>query len=200
VTPPSAQATRHTTSGGASLPSAVASGLIAVADHHGGAMLELQNLIEMIGTQSDTDAERRQRVEETITDYRESGNNIPGFGHRYHTPDPRAENLLSMLTEAGLDGQYAAIADEIREQLEERTGVELPLNVDGAIAVVLAELQIDASLAQAIFVIGRAAGLAAHAHEERTREEPMRSMGPTLDDIDYDGPRPREISGQSERQ
>lgn len=197
VTPPSAQATRHTTSGGASLPSAVASGLIAIGDHHGGAMLELQRLIESV-VDSEIDAEREDRVERAVTDYREAGENIPGFGHRYHSPDPRAETLTSMLAETGLDGEYAEVAGMIRDQLRAETGIDLSLNVDGAIAVVLAELRIDASLAQAIFVIGRAAGLAAHAHEERTREEPMRDMGPSLDDIGYDGPGPRETSDRAE--
>jgi citrate synthase/citryl-CoA lyase len=198
VTPPSAQATRHTTSGGASLPSAVASGLVAVGDHHGGAMLELQKLVESVVVDSETDAEREDRVEQVVADYREAGENIPGFGHRYHSPDPRAETLTRMLEETGLDGEYAEVAGMIRDRLHEETGVDLPLNVDGAIAVVLAELRIDASIAQAIFVIGRAAGLAAHAHEERTREAPMRDMGPSLDDIEYDGPGPRELPDRGE--
>jgi citrate synthase len=192
VTPPSAHATRLTTSGGATLPSAVASGLIAIGDYHGGAMLELQKLLESIVEGADSETEIDERARETVRTYREAGDRVPGLGHRYHTVDPRAERIVSLLEEEGRDGQYLVALTAIRRHLA-ADGIELNPNVDGAIAVVLGELGIDHELAQAVFVVGRAAGLAAHAYEERTRETPMRKMGPRLDKVEYDGPPKREL-------
>lgn len=193
VTPPSALSTRATTSGGASLPSAVASGLIAVGDHHGGAMLEFQKLQTSIveGAASATAIDERAR--DAVVEYREAGDRIPGLGHRYHETDPRAERIFGLLEENDKTGPYYEAYEAIKKHLAEETGAELNANVDGAIAVALGELGFDYELAQAIFVVGRAAGLAAHAYEEQTREKPMRKMGPTLEDVEYDGPAARQL-------
>lgn len=193
VTPPSAQATRTTTSGGASLPSAVASGLIAVGEHHGGAMLELQKLLQSIVVDASSETEIEERAEETVRTYREAGDRIPGLGHRYHETDPRAERIISLLKEEGVAGPYLTAFTAVKDRLAEDTGVELNANVDGAIAVALGELGFDYELARATFVVGRAAGLAAHTYEEKTREKPMRQMGPELDEVEYDGPSSREF-------
>lgn len=193
VTPPSAQATRTTTAGGASLPSAVASGLIAIGEHHGGAMLELMQLLDSILEDASSDTEIDDAAREVVRSYREAGDRIPGLGHRYHATDPRAERLISLLEEIDTGGTYLTALEAIRRHLAEETGVELNPNVDGAIAAALGELGFDTELARAVFVVGRAAGLAAHAHEENTREKPMRQMGPTLDDVEYDGPAERDL-------
>ena len=50
------------------------------------------------------------------------------------------------------------------------------MNVDGAIAAVCGDLGFAYELGNAIFLISRLPGLIAHAHEERTREAPMRQI------------------------
>lgn len=197
VTPPSALATRATTSGGASLPSAVASGLIAIDEYHGGAMRELQRLLAEIVEGADSDAEIVERAGDVVASYREAGDRIPGLGHRYHGTDPRAERVVELLSEHDLDGAYLTALDGLQDALAAE-GIELNPNVDGAIAAALGELGFDYELAQAIFVVGRAAGLAAHAHEERTEEDPMRKMGPGPDDVEYTGPPARTLPGNRE--
>ncbi|HUU46616.1 MAG TPA: citrate/2-methylcitrate synthase, partial [Acidobacteriota bacterium] len=66
------------------------------------------------------------------------------------------------------------------------SGKKLPLNVDGAIAAVLVDLNIPAALANAFFMIARLPGLVTQAHEEQTRQRPMRKIDPTA--ASYDGP------------
>ena len=61
------------------------------------------------------------------------------------------------------------------------------MNVDGAIAAICADLGFAYELGNAIFLISRLPGLIAHAHEERTRQAPMRQIDPK--DHDYDGAR-----------
>ena len=67
------------------------------------------------------------------------------------------------------------------------SGKELPINVDGAIAAVLVDMQIPSGMANAFFIIARVPGLVAHVMEEKTRERPMRRIHPT--DHAYDGPK-----------
>jgi len=53
------------------------------------------------------------------------------------------------------------------------------------IAAISADLGFAYELGNAIFLISRLPGLIAHAHEERTRQSPMRQIDPK--DHNYDG-------------
>ena len=55
----------------------------------------------------------------------------------------------------------------------------------------LRDLGFAYELGNAIFLISRLPGLIAHAHEERTRQAPMRQIDPK--DHDYDGSRERRL-------
>ncbi len=79
-----------------------------------------------------------------------------------------------------------AMARSLEATIATVTGKPLPLNVDGAIAAVLLDLNVPPALANAFFMIARLPGLVAHAHEERSRQKPMRQIHPT--DVTYDGP------------
>ena len=67
----------------------------------------------------------------------------------------------------------------------------MPLNIDGAIAAVCGDLGFEPELGNALFMIARVPGLVAHAHEERSRQHPMRQIDPK--DASYDGPPPRRL-------
>ncbi len=70
-------------------------------------------------------------------------------------------------------------------------GRTLPVNIDGAIAAVCGDLGIPPTIADALFIISRVPGIAAHADEERQRQQPMRQIDPK--DHDYDGPSERRL-------
>ena len=55
-------------------------------------------------------------------------------------------------------------------------GKPLPINVDGAMAAVLCELDFDPQLANAFFIMARVPGIVAHVYEERSRQKPMRRI------------------------
>ena len=74
---------------------------------------------------------------------------------------------------------------------KEQFGRLLPANVDGAIAAISADLGFSYELGNAIFLISRLPGLIAHAHEERTRQQPMRQIDPK--DHVYDGSSERRL-------
>ena len=55
-------------------------------------------------------------------------------------------------------------------------GLTLPVNVDGVIGAIVADMGLDARVAKAVFVFGRLAGLAAHHFEEVSTQPPMRRV------------------------
>jgi citrate synthase len=118
----------------------------------------------------------------------------PGFGHRFHTRDPRAARLFQMALELELEGEHVRLVRAIERALEahhQEMGRHLPINVDGAIAAIAADLGFAYDLGHAIFLISRLPGLIAHAHEERSRQTPMRQIDPK--DHEYDGARERRL-------
>jgi citrate synthase len=125
-------------------------------------------------------------AEKLVTQYREEKKKIMGYGHRFHTNDPRTTRLFDLAKELGLAGSYVEMSLEIQSALLNVSGKNLPINVDGAIAAVLCEIDMPTELANAFFIMARLPGLVAHIHEEKTRYRPMRRID--FSKAEYDGP------------
>jgi succinyl-CoA synthetase alpha subunit len=191
ATPPSALAARTVASTGASLSASVAAGVLAINRHHGGAIEGcMRLLIEAEGRRADDDGAPEDTATAVVKESRQARRRLPGFGHRVHTADPRTARLFTLAEEAGVSGAYVAMSRALESSIAAETGKKLPLNVDGAIAAVLCELGFEPEIANGLFILSRVGGLVAHAHEEVTRERPMRRIHPT--DHQYDGPPLRE--------
>ncbi|OQX55917.1 MAG: citryl-CoA lyase [Candidatus Aminicenantes bacterium 4484_214] len=190
-TPPSVLAARTVASTGAELNAAVAAGVLAISRYHGGAIEEGMRQLKMI---VDLSEERGISLEEAtreiLQQLKAEGKRFSGFGHRFHTQDPRTTKLFSLAEELGITGKYVETALVVERILSEMTGKKLPINVDGAIAALLAELEIPPEIGNAFFMIARLPGLVAHIYEEKTRMRPMRKIDPQ--DFEYDGPSERE--------
>ena len=65
------------------------------------------------------------------------------------------------------------------------------MTIDGAIAAVCGDIGFLPEVADALLIISRVPGLAAHAQEEQSREAPMRVVDPTSHA--YDGPSERRL-------
>jgi citrate synthase len=93
-----------------------------------------------------------------------------------------------LASEAGLTGGAATHIGAARavERAFAAIGKPLPINVDGAIGAILADLELDLRVFNGIFMIARTPGLVAHVTEEQTREKPMRRIDPV--NHAYDGP------------
>jgi len=192
ATPPSALAARSSASTGAPLNAAIAAGVLNINKFHGGAIhgcmgVLQEGLIKMAaGGQSVVET-----AAEMIEEFRQTKRRIPGLGHRIHTNDPRTIKLFALADELELAGDGVAMLKALAEQLEEKTGKSLPINVDGAIAALLVDLQMPRELANGFFIMARVPGLMAHINEEKSRMRPMRRIHPT--DHEYDGPADRSI-------
>jgi len=188
VTPPSTLAARSVATSGAPLKDCVASGILAFGPHHGGdiesCMLFLDKGLSLV-----RNGRTPQQAAETIVDEcLKTGEPPPGFGHRFHTRDPRAGRLFQMALELEIEGEHVRLiraAERVAVARQEEFGRALPVNVDGAIAAISADLGFAYELGNAIFLISRLPGLIAHAHEERTRQTPMRQIDPNT--YEYDG-------------
>jgi citrate synthase len=190
-TPPSALATRTAASTGASLNAAVASGVLAINRFHGGAIHDCMGVLEQgLDDQANSGAPIKDVADRLVNQYRDAKKRIPGLGHRIHTDDPRTKKLFDMAKELGLAGNGIALISAIKTSLQNQ-GKSLPINVDGAIAALLIDLEVPQALANAFFIISRVPGLVAHYHEEIERERPMRRIHPTKHE--YDGPEDRSV-------
>lgn len=163
---PSTVSARTVQSGGNDMNTSVAAGIMALGDKHGGAIEEAMKVL-----QSDRTAE------EIVEEYLESGETIPGIGHKvYRDEDPRAARILEKSRELGISDKAVEKIQEIRQVLAERK-VDLVLNVDGAIAGVMTDLGWDYRLGKGIFIIARTPGLVAHVREEMSEEDFRREEG-----------------------
>ena len=186
VTPPSTQAARLTASTGAPLNAAVATGVLSINRHHGGAIESCMDVLRrLIEFAAESGKSLEAAAPDIILEFKAAKKKIAGFGHRVHTHDPRTGKLLSLATELGLAGNGVAAVRAL-EAAFAASGKPLPVNVDGAIAALLIDLGFLPELGNAFFIMARVPGLVAQVYEEQRRQPPMRRIDPR--ESEYDGP------------
>ena len=193
VTPPSTLAARNVATSGAPLKDCVAAGLLAFGPHHGGDIASCMHFLDSALTLVHAGESIQVAAEQAVDECLRAGHRPPGFGHRLHTRDPRAARLFQLALELDLEGEHVRMIRAVERALaarEPELGV-VPVNVDGAIAAICADLGFGADLGNALFLISRLPGLIAHAHEERNRQHPMRQID--VSTHDYDGARERRV-------
>ena len=187
---------------GVGINNAMASATNVLGDVHGGAGEQCVALYEAVAARwgDATDgASLKAAVSAEIDAQRAAGvTHLPGFGHRFHPVDPRAPRLLALVDEACaqgvVSGRYAAIAHAIEDCIaERRSGRRVPMNIDGATAVIFAELGFAPTLCRGLFIVSRSVGALAHAWEES--QSGARNKGPIPRDLipEYGGPAPRKL-------
>jgi citrate synthase len=187
---PSAAAARIVASGNRqSLEAAIAAGVLAIGEEHGGAA---SACMQMIG--EGIDLARRQSISiqesarRTVSDAKRKQRRLPGLGHRVHTYDPRAHVLFNLAREDNLARDGIAFMEALQDSARELIR-PLPVNIDGALSAVLFDLGFPPTFGKLMFIIGRVAGITAQVMEEYAREKPMRVRIP----VKYDGEPPREL-------
>lgn len=196
ATPPSTLAARNTATTGAALRACVASGVLGFGRYHGGDIESCMHFLDAGLELVRKGQSYREAAEQIVSKCLESEEPIPGFGHRFHTRDPRAARLFQMALELEVEGGHVQMIRAVEMALDARAevGKALPVNIDGAIAAVSGDLGIPPAVANALFLISRVPGLAAHAREEIERNQPMRQIDPK--DHIYDGPSQRRLPPQ----
>jgi citrate synthase len=177
---PSIAIARMTATCGVGLNNAMASGVNALGDSHGGAGQQCVEVLSDIVARQADGLDVNTAAEDVITRYRLKNRYVPGFGHRFHPVDPRRAPLLELVDRAVAEGVVAgghiAAARAVEAFLNRGRAKPVPMNIDGATAVIYAELGFAPELARGLFVLSRSVGILAHAWEETTRG--TRNKGP----------------------
>lgn len=150
---PSAVKTISAAQAGKSISESVASGLMQINAYHGGAIEPCMEILYKI-------KDRRLIIKDLVKEYLEQDKRLPGLGHRiYKDYDPRTKLIFKKIIEAGMSDEYMKIAQELEGELENQKGKKLPVNIDGAIAVVLCTFGWEPELSNAVFLCARVPGL-----------------------------------------
>ncbi|GAA2649201.1 citryl-CoA lyase [Paractinoplanes durhamensis] len=176
---PSIAVARMAITCGVGLNNAMASAVNTLGDSHGGAGQECVMLLTEILDRDGGDL--AVAADEVIAAWRARGvRYLPGFGHRFHTHDPRRDPLLALVDAAVADGVvpggHLRAARAVETALNRGRSRPVPMNIDGATAVIYAELGFPAPLARGLFVLSRSVGILAHAWEES--QQGRRNKGP----------------------
>jgi citrate synthase len=157
---PSIAAARMAMTCGVGINNAMACAINMLGDVHGGAGEQCVALLNAIAARLQNDATEQRVADAVDAELRalaeQSISHVPGFGHRFHPLDPRA-------------------------------------NIDGATAVVYAELGFAPALCRGLFVLSRSVGALAHAWEEM--QAGQRNKGPIPRHLlwNYTGPPQRSL-------
>jgi citrate synthase len=172
-----------------SISAAVAAGLLAVGDDHGGAGLGCMELIaEGVSLMKIEDLSIADAAARVVAQARQAKRRLPGFGHRVHSTDPRTAILFGLAEQGGIAGDGVAFVNALEQAIASAVK-PLPINIDGALAAVLHDMGFAPEFGRFVFLIGRVAGLTAEVAEELAREKPMRIRVP----VEYDGVAPRDL-------
>lgn len=180
---PSIATARMAVTCGVNLNGAMASAINMLDDIHGGAGQQAVILYHLVKQEWEDGQTLEEATQKTINDWQQTHSKfIPGFGHRFHKPqDPRAPKLLALVDDAQRDGvvsgKFSAIGRAIETRLNLVKGQAIPMNIDGATAVIFAELGFAPELARGLFCLSRAVGILAHAWEQMNQGG--RNKGPT---------------------
>ena len=183
---------------GIGLNNAMASAINVLGDTHGGAGQDCMVLYELVRSKLDKGMDLEAAADEALAEtVAANGKIIPGFGHRFHPIDPRAAPLLGMVEAAAAKGEvgggYVAIGREVEAGILRRTGKPIPMNIDGATAVIFCELGFAPPMGRGLFILSRSVGILAHAWEQIKVDRRMKGPMPKGIPFTYAGPAKRKL-------
>ncbi|MHB2208545.1 citryl-CoA lyase [Methylobacterium sp. CM6257] len=183
---------------GLPLNGAMASAINVLDDVHGGAGEQCMELYADIARRMEEGQALDAAVEAGLDAFIAArGKIISGFGHRFHPVDPRAPRLLALVDEGRkkgvVNGRFADIGRGVEASLGRRKGRGIPMNIDGATAVIYAELGFAPPLGRGLFILSRSVGILAHAWEQTQQGGRIKGPMPRGIPYTYTGPAPRDF-------
>jgi citrate synthase len=190
---PSALISRQAAAAGANVHAAISAGLLSLSDDTG---LAIETCMQTIFETMDLVAEKSLSLEDAamqiVSQYSAAGRRVPGFGTSSQESDQLAATLLGLVEALELPMAGATrVVHALEVALAAQRDRHIPLNLAGAMAAALCELNFPAQAGNAFFLMGRVPGLIAHVLEEKQREQPGRIVDPSS--AGYDGVAAREL-------
>lgn len=187
---------------GVGINNAVASGLNALGDVHGGAGEQCMSLFYDLASNAESQGKALHDVAEAfVKDAISTRKILPGFGHRFHPTDPRATRLDTLLEDAAaaghITGRFCRVAKELRAALCRAKNREIALNIDGIMAAVLCELGFEPILGRGLFLISRGVGICSHAYEQSKQGGRIKGPVPPAIGYSYNGPARRHLPSRT---
>lgn len=175
LTPPSTQACVLAASTRVPYEVAVAMGVGAISDVHGGASSRAAEFYaDFLHKARAQGTDLSDVLEALMRETLSRGRRVPGLGHRIHTADPRCDALWSVAEETGVAAECVQASKLASNIFSRVRGTSLPMNVDGVIGAILADMGFPPTVGTLVFVLGRVVGLSAHYFEEVNTFPPMR--------------------------
>jgi citrate synthase len=168
---PSVQAARMTLAAAPeALQGAVAAGVLGAGSVVLGAAENAGRLLAR-GVAETSKGEPAEAVARRLArDLRERKQPVPGFGHPLHKPeDPRAVRLLALADQRKVAGAHVAFLRALAPVVDEIWQRHLPININGAIAAIMLDLDFPLESLRGIPILSRCAGLIGHLFEETQR-------------------------------
>lgn len=190
---PSVQAARMTLAAAPeSLQGAVAAGIAGAGSVVLGAAEEAGRLLArgVADAAGETDS-FETAARRIATEIRAERRPVPGFGHPLHRPDdPRATRLLALAHERGAAGDHTRFLEILAPVVNDVWQRSLPININGAIAAIMLDLEFPMEALRGVPILARTAGLLGHLYEETRRPMGFLLAHHAEAAVEYDGERP----------
>lgn len=173
----SAMTARIVASAKNSLHTALTAGILAMGERHGSA---IENAAKFFIVNKNN-----KNLAQTVKDLKDKKIRLAGFGHAVLEYDERSENLLKIAKKLGFCKDICKVAINTEKELNKISSKHLPLNIDGAMGAILADMGFDPDMMKGIFITARVPGLVAHIYEEMTNDAGLRRL--REDEISYIG-------------
>jgi len=173
----SAMTARIVASAKNSLHTALTAGILAMGERHGSA---IENAAKFFIANKNN-----KNLSQTVKDLKEKKVRLAGFGHAVLSRDERSETLMKMAKKLGFFKDFCKIAINTQKELNKISSKSLPLNIDGAMGAILADMGFDPKIMKGIFITARVPGLVAHIYEEMTNDAGLRRL--SEEEITYIG-------------
>lgn len=182
---------RHIASGNPEVAPAVAGGLLPV----GRRTTSPQDAADLINSglkmMKEENLSRQETAKRIVDSYRKEKKRIPGFGHpSLRNGDYRAISLRRVAEREKIVGEKTFLYEAIHEEFIRQTGKkDIPINVDGMMACLMTEMELDPMIMAGIAMLSVMPGVIAHAVEE------IKNLGP----LRYPDPETVRYTGEAER-
>ncbi len=201
---PSIAIARMAATCGPSLNGSMASAINVLDDVHGGAGQQCMELYYEVDAEAGPDGDLAGAAAAVVARRKAAGlKYFPGFGHRFHPLDPRAPRLLRLVSEAAArgetSGRFGLIGSAVEDALSAGRARRIPMNIDGATAVVYCELGLPAALGRGVFILSRSVGILAHAWEQTQQGGRIKGPQAKFLNYTYTGPARREVPDVDQR-
>ena len=133
ATPPSTLAARNTATTGAPLRACVAAGVLGFGRYHGGDIESCMQFLDTGLALVREGASLREAAVQIVRRSLDAGETPPGFGHRFHTRDPRAARLFQMALELEVESDHISMIRAVELVLHDFPDAEgriHPVNID----------------------------------------------------------------------